>query len=73
MKKSNNNDKALDDFVKKADAAMRKMVADVIEEHRRLNMPLVVSQNGKVTYVPVDEISSVVRERRDSYVTRKKK
>lgn len=60
-------------FVNKVDAAMRKMVADVIEEHRRLNMPLVVSRNGKVTYIPADEISSAARDTRGKYVAKKKK
>lgn len=73
MKKSKNNDRALAAFVRKTDAAMRKMVSDVIEEHRRLNMPLVVGQNGKVVYLPADRISSPsVREKRGRYGRRKK-
>lgn len=32
--------------------ALKTAVSDVIEEHRRLNMPLVVGQNGKVVYLP---------------------
>ncbi len=73
MKRAKNNNRILDDFVRKTDAAMCKMISDVIEEHRRLNMPLVVSQNGKVAYVPADKLLPAVREPRSKYVTKKKK
>lgn len=37
--------------------AMKEAVAQVIEEHRQRNLPLVIWDNGKVRMVPPGEIS----------------
>ena len=36
--------------------AMKEAVAQVIEEHRQRNLPLVIWYNGKVRMVPPEEI-----------------
>ena len=73
MKKNGKPRPSTERMAEKAYRALRKAVADVIEEHHRLKMPLVVSQNGKVVYVPADKISSTVRESGSKYVAKKKK
>lgn len=57
----------------KAYDALKAAVRDVIEEHRRLNMPLVVGQNGKVVYLSADTLSPVAHEPRSKYAAKKKK
>jgi hypothetical protein len=43
-------------LAEKAEMALRKAVAGVIREHRRLGEPLAISRGGKVVMVPADEL-----------------
>ena len=36
------------DFVRRAERAMRRAARNVIKEHRALNLPIIVWENGKV-------------------------
>jgi hypothetical protein len=40
----------------KAEKALKMAVAGVIEEHRRLNLPIAVMKDGKAVYVSVRRI-----------------
>ena len=39
-----------------AEEALKKAVAGVVEEHRKLGMPLAVWRDGKVVRVPADQL-----------------
>ena len=41
--------------MKGADAAFQRAIDEVILEHRRLNLPLYISRNGKVEAVSAEE------------------
>ncbi|MFH0920986.1 MAG: hypothetical protein V1913_11575 [Fibrobacterota bacterium] len=41
----------LDDINIKAERAMREAVRDVIKEHKKLDMPLTVMENGKIVRI----------------------
>ena len=43
------------DFFERVDAALRQAVARLVDKHRRTGEPLVVSKDGKVTFVPPEE------------------
>ena len=38
---------------RKAERALKEAVAQVVEQHRRLDLPLAVWRNGKAVWVPV--------------------
>ena len=40
-----------------AEKAMREAIADVVEAHRRTGEPLVIWRDGKVAFVPPDQLS----------------
>jgi len=42
---------ALDAINEKAERAMREAVKDVIREHKKLDMPLTVMENGKIVRI----------------------
>ena len=46
----------------KAEKALKIAVRGVIEEHRRLGLPIAVMKDGKAVYVSVDEKAPVARE-----------
>jgi hypothetical protein len=50
-KKRSNSD--VPEFVRRAERAMRRAAKNVIKEHRALNLPLIVWENGKVVEKPV--------------------
>ena len=37
--------------------ALRKAIADVVEAHRRTGEPLVIWRDGKVAFVPPDQLT----------------
>ena len=39
---------AVPEFVRRAERAMRRAAKNVIKEHRALNLPIIVWENGKV-------------------------
>ena len=55
-----------DDFAVKAVRALQDAVADVIEEHRRNNRPIVVAREGKPVRVDPSSVRTV-REQSATY------
>jgi len=53
-----------------AEKALQMAVAGVIEEHRRLGLPIAVMKNGKAVYVSVNEKPSTAREPKKKYKAR---
>lgn len=47
---------------RRAEKALKIAVAGVIEEHRRLGLPIAVMRNGKAVYVSAEDKASLVRE-----------
>ena len=43
-----NSKKAVPEFARRAERAMRRAAKNVIKEHRALNLPIIVWENGKV-------------------------
>jgi hypothetical protein len=56
---------------RKAEKALKQAVADVIEEHRRLGLPIAVMHRGKAVFLPVEQAAPLVRETKSSYRKRK--
>jgi len=52
---------------KRAEGALKKAVADVIAEHKRLGVPIAVMKNGKAVYVQLDDKVSTARESKTAY------
>jgi hypothetical protein len=52
-------------FVEKVEAALKSAVAKVIEENKRLGLPLIIWRDGKVVHVPPEELE--VRESKSEY------
>jgi hypothetical protein len=59
-------------LARKAWAAMKKAVADVVAEHRRLGRPLAIWRDGKVVWIEAEQ-AAVVREKPANYRTRSRK
>lgn len=57
----------------KAQRAMRRAVAKVVEENRKLGLPVAVMRNGKAVLVPADEALPTVREQRARYSAKSRK
>lgn len=55
----------------KAEKALKMAVAGVIEEHRRLGLPIAVMRDGKAVFVNVDKNFSAAREPKKSYRTKR--
>lgn len=54
-----------------AEKALKMAVKGVIEEHRRLGLPIAVMKDGKAVYVSVDEQVPIVRESKKTYRAKK--
>ena len=54
-----------------AEKALKMAVKGVIEEHRRLGLPIAVMKDGKAVYVNVSDIEQVVREPKKAYRAKK--
>ena len=54
----------------RAEKALQMAVEGVIEEHRRLGLPIAVMKDGQAVYVNVDDAEHSVRESRKRYKTR---
>lgn len=52
---------------RKAERALKKAVARVMDENRRLGLPVAVMRKGKAVLIPADEALGVVREERATY------
>jgi hypothetical protein len=55
----------------RAEEALRKAVAEAIDEHRRNGVPIAIWRNGKVVRIPADQIE--VQEPQVEYVVSPKK
>ena len=51
--------------------ALKKAVANVIDEHRKSGRPLAIWRDGKVAMVPVDSLDGHKRRRTDRIMKRK--
>ena len=51
---------------------LREAVARVIEENRKLGLPVAVMKNGKAVLIPAEKVMAAVRETRAKHSTRKK-
>jgi hypothetical protein len=47
---------------RRAEKALKKAVAGVVAEHRRLGLPIAVMRKGKAVYVHAEEMVPTVRE-----------
>jgi len=54
-----------------AERVLKKAVARVIEENRRLGIPVAVIRKGRAVSIPADEALKLVREHRTRYRARK--
>ena len=52
---------------RRAEKALKMAVAGVIEEHRRLGLPIAVMRNGKAVYVSAEDKVTTVREPKAAY------
>ena len=55
----------------RAERALKKAVARVIEENRRLDIPVAVIRNGRAVSIPAEEALMAVREERAAYTTKR--
>lgn len=55
----------------RAEEALQKAVAEAIAEHRRNGVPIAIWRNGKVVYIPADQIE--VREPQIEYTVSPRK
>ena len=53
----------------KAERVLREAVATVIEENRKLGLPVAVMKNGKAVLIPAADAVALVREERAAYRT----
>ncbi len=54
----------ISDEGRKAEKALRQAVANEIEKHRRLGLPIAIMQDGKATLVHPDDIKPTQRPKR---------
>jgi len=52
---------------RRAERALKKAVARVMDENRRLGLPVAVMRKGKAVLISADEALGVVREERATY------
>jgi hypothetical protein len=57
---------------RKAERVLRKAVARVIEENRKLGLPVAVMKDGKAVLVSADKAVAAVRESHGTYSARKR-
>jgi hypothetical protein len=55
----------------KAERALKKAVARVIEENRRLDIPVAVMRNGRAVSITADEALRAIRETGPAYGTKR--
>jgi hypothetical protein len=55
---------------RKAEKALRKAVKRVIEENRRLGLPVAVMRKGKPVLIPAEEARTYIRESRSPYASK---
>jgi len=55
----------------RAEQALKKAVARVIEENRRLDIPVAVMRKGRAVSIPAEKALDAVREERARYSTRR--
>jgi len=51
-----------DDVLRKIDIGVRRGVARALEEHRRAGRSIVVWQDGKIVWIPPEQIPPLVEE-----------
>lgn len=56
----------------KAERVLRKAVARVIEENRKLGLPVAVMKDGKAVLISAEKAVAAIRESGGAYLTRKK-
>lgn len=54
-----------------AERALKRAVARVMEENRRLGIPVAVIRDGRAVSIPAEEALRAVREERASYRTKR--
>ncbi|MFH0954217.1 MAG: hypothetical protein V1873_07800 [Verrucomicrobiota bacterium] len=57
----------------KAERALKKAVSAVVEEHRRLGLPIAIMRKGKAVFVSAEKALAAVREDRASYAAKGRK
>lgn len=57
----------------RAEKALKKAVADAVEEHRRLGLPIAVMRKGKAVYVRAEEMVPAVQEPKAKYQTKRQR
>ena len=55
---------------RRAEQSLREAVAEVIEQSRKLGLPVAVMKNGKAVLIPAEEAIAQVREARAQYGSR---
>ncbi len=58
---------------RKAERVLRKAVARIIEENRKLGLPVAVMKAGKAVLVSADKAMSMVRESHGAYSAKTRK
>ncbi|HUO57280.1 MAG TPA: hypothetical protein VMV05_03790 [bacterium] len=56
---------------RRAEKALRMAVAGVVEEHRRLGLPIAVMREGRAVYVNADKKNGPIREPKTAYKAQK--
>jgi hypothetical protein len=50
-------------WAEKAEQALKEAVAEAIEEHRRMGVPIVIWKDGRVQIIPADEIPPLASDK----------
>lgn len=58
---------------REAEKALKKAVSAVVEENRRLGLPIAVMRGGKAVFVSADKAAAVVREHKPVYSVKARK
>ena len=45
---------------RRIDAAVRLAAADAVREHKKQNLPLVIWRDGRIAWVPADELTRTI-------------
>jgi len=57
---------------RKAEKALKRAVKKVVEENRRLGLPVAVMRNGKPVLIPAEEATTSIRESRGPYTSKRR-
>ncbi len=57
---------------RRAEKALKRAVRKVIEENRRLGLPVAVMRNGKPVLIPAEEARTSIRESRSPYTLKRR-